>query len=219
MSDDGMLIMIRFALRVMLLHTASSLRYTEQGDNIPPPADICWEPEIQQSARLYLLEGSWNVDNHCITALQTLTQTMFQYGFKIFNKFALSAITSVVREFKGRVSWKAEKFIDLFHRLAHELLPLAEEKDELIDQIYLYRMFASMRKTAAQRYQPRSKMTSARVSCDGLQGEREDVIATFIELTRLVFVNQMYLDPCVAGQYHPTLLLNLFLPCLADKFI
>ena len=147
-------------------------------------ANLCWEPELQEAHRLYEAPGKWNVDEKCVSTLQTI-------AVKVLTFFLTNTLSRPFGILRNRLD-------SFLHRLLllsevpnvskHIFLFLMEYSDFLL-QAYWYPPFNRFALHAQTRNIDNSSIVS--VSCKGLQGSRNEVYNTTLQLLRLVIVNEL----------------------------
>lgn len=223
---------------ILLMKTAASLQGRfRYGSRLPKVSEMCWEPTLQGPNELYLKPGRWNVSMECVTLLQTLAAKMFRNMTRRYNAYfhhsdeslskSLDYITSLYA-----VDSRFRKWFPALFRYRDEVRTVVYDAEDPINQLQVYPIFRRFEDTVRRRQTAAtgdmtssssadmtSSSSAAVVSCDGLQGTREDVVATVIQLLRLVIVNDLHVLPYWRIALEHIIPFNHFLPCLVEEAI
>ena len=148
-------------------------------------AKMCSEPELQEAERLYHIPGKWDVDEKCVSTLQTISVKNLRY-------MMTSTFSPPVGEFRtatDEMIWLSLSLSEIPDVSEHYLNFLKEYSDYFL-QSFWYPPFKRFFRHARQRSQNNSSIVS--VSCKGLQGSRDEVYNTILQLLRLMIVNELH---------------------------
>ena len=171
-TQSGDLALLFIAKTVVTLVSRPGQRFLDS--RTPGPSIPCWQPDLQQAARLYDLPGHWDVDDACIDvfygAMRKVLRLIFRNAMHQFNKTfkPIGAKSSLVAMFiQTFVQAFVTKFLAWnFPKRIHGLREEASRR----------RFIVSGRTT---------------VSCRKLKGTRSEVFSTLLTLARLVFVHDI----------------------------
>ena len=171
-TKSGDLAQILIAKTVVTLVSRPGQRFSDS--RTPGPSIPCWQPDLQQAARLYDRPGHWDVDDACIDvfygATRKVLRLIFRNAMHQFNKTfkPIDAKSSLVAVFiQTFVQAFVTKFLAWnFPKGIHGLREEASRR----------RFIVSGRTT---------------VSCRKLKGTRSEVFSTLLTLARLVFVHNI----------------------------
>ena len=175
-----------------------------------PPSDfakMCWEPEIQEAERLYDAPGKWDVDEKCVSTLQTISVRVLAY----IATFAFLPPSGVSRSGIDKLVHLVLSLYEIPDVSEHIHLFLNENSDVFL-QAFWYPPFKRFLSYARQRSQDDSSVVS--VSCKGLQGSRDEVYNTTLQLLRLIIVNEVRYQKFAFARTLFCVTLSNFLPCL-----
>ena len=175
-------------------------------------SDMYWETEFRHSEELYRLSGKWDVNRECVTALQSVSVT-------VPRKVVVWAFGGIISEPGHVFQMKYSGILSAAQRLLKRWLPkltpvftsaLRENSDRLLQRL-LYPSFKRFLHHAKQRSEDNSN--TVHVSCEGLHGNRNEVLDTTLSLLRLVIINELHhynfsVYPAMIGTA-----CNHFLPC------
>ena len=147
-------------------------------------ANMCWEPELQEAERFYGAPGKWHVDEKCVSTLQKISVKILTYTLTV----SLSPKLGEDRPELNNVIYFLLSLHDVPDIAEHILLFLKEYSDFFL-QSFWYPPFKRFLRYAKQRSQDNSSIVS--ISCKGLQGSRNEVYNTILQLLRLVIVNEL----------------------------
>ena len=171
-TKSGDLAQLLIAKTVVTLVSRPDQRFLDS--RTPGPSIPCWQPDLQQAARLYDLPGHWDVDDACIDvfygAMRKVLRLTFRNAMHQFNKTfkPIGAKSSLVAVF---IQTFVQAFVTKFlaWNFPNRIHGLREEASRR-------RFIVSGRTT---------------VSCRKLKGTRSEVFSTLLTLARLVFVHDI----------------------------
>ena len=146
---------------------------------------ICWVPAMQEAESFYDIAGKWEVDAKCVSSLQTIS-------VKSLRHFLTSESLPHFGEFPPVMDQAKQLFLYLFEIPddSERVLQFLNEYSDFSLQALWYPPFKRFLGYAKQRSQDNSSIVS--VSCKGLQGSRDEVYNTTLQLLRLMIVNELH---------------------------
>ena len=171
-TKSGDLAQLLIAKTIITLVSRPDQRFWDR--RTPGPSIPCWQPDLQQAARLYDRPGRWDVDDACIDvfygAMRKVLRLIFRNAVHQFNKTfkPIGAKSSLVAEL---IQTYVQAFVTKF---------LAWNFPNRIH---------GLREEASRRRSIVSGRTT--VSCRKLKGTRSEVFSNLLTLARLVFVKDI----------------------------
>ena len=127
------------------------------------PSDLskmCWEPELQEAERLYDFSGKWDVDEKCVSTLQTISVESLTY-------FLTGGWLPHFEESPPVMDELTQLFLSLSETpdISEHVLQFLKEYTSFLLQALWYPRFKRFLRYARQRSQDNSSIVS--VSCKG----------------------------------------------------